>query len=53
MKLEKKYNKKQILILGVGKTGKSIIKFLKSFDTEIFIWDDNKKVRLIKKKLSL
>ena len=41
MNLEKKYNKKDVLILGFGKTGKSLIKFLIKLNAYIYIWDDN------------
>lgn len=41
MKFEKKYYKKAILVLGFGKTGKSIAKFLKKHKVKVFIYDDN------------
>ena len=63
MEFEKKYSKKDILVLGYGSTGKSIIKFFIKQNVNIFIYDDNinennnyyKKVKLYnpnKKKLS-
>ncbi len=44
-----KYFKKDILIIGFGKTGKSIVKFLKNKKNNIFIYDDN--LDLTKNKL--
>ncbi len=41
MQIKKKYFKKDILILGFGKTGKSIARFLKNQKANIFIYDDN------------
>ncbi len=41
MELKKKYYKKDILIVGFGKTGKSILKFFKNQKANIFIYDDN------------
>ena len=41
MKLKTKYYKKDILIVGFGKTGKSIFKFFKNQKVNIFIYDDN------------
>ena len=41
MELKTKYYKKDILILGFGKTGKSILKFFKNQKVNIFIHDDN------------
>ena len=40
MEFEKKYNKKDILVLGYGKTGKSIIKFFRKQNVNIFVHDD-------------
>ncbi|MAH89220.1 MAG: UDP-N-acetylmuramoyl-L-alanine--D-glutamate ligase [Pelagibacterales bacterium] len=40
MKFEK-YNKKDILVLGYGATGKSIIKFFKKQNANVFLYDDN------------
>ncbi len=44
MQFEKKYNKKEILILGYGTTGKSIVKFFKKQKVNIFIYDDDKEI---------
>ena len=41
MELKTKYYKKDILIVGFGKTGKSIFKFFKNQKVNIFIYDDN------------
>ncbi len=41
MEFKKKYYKKDILIVGFGKTGKSILKFFKNQKVNIFIYDDN------------
>ena len=41
MQLKTKYYKKDILIIGFGKTGKSILKFFKNQKVNIFIYDDN------------
>ena len=41
MELKTKYYKKDILIVGFGKTGKSILKFFKNQKVNIFIYDDN------------
>ena len=41
MELKTKYYKKDILIIGFGKTGKSILKFFKNQKVNIFIYDDN------------
>ena len=41
MEFEKKYNKKDILVLGYGTTGKSIVKFFRKQNVNIFIYDDN------------
>ena len=41
MKFEKKYNKQDILVLGYGVTGKSIVKFLRKQNVNIFVYDDN------------
>ena len=41
MELKTKYYKKDILIVGLGKTGKSILKFFKNQKVKIFIYDDN------------
>jgi len=41
MELKTKYYKKDILIVGFGNTGKSILKFFKSQKVNIFIYDDN------------
>ena len=62
MEFEKKYSKKDILVLGYGITGKSIIKFFIKKNVNIFLYDDkidinhnySKKVKLynpIKKNL--
>ena len=48
MDLKTKYYKKDILIVGFGKTGKSIFKFLKNKKANIFIYDDN--LEIIKNK---
>ena len=40
MKFKTKYYKKDILIIGFGKTGKSIARFLKNQKVNIFIYDD-------------
>ena len=42
MNLNTKYHNKDILILGFGKTGNSIARFLKKYSFNIFIYDDNK-----------
>lgn len=49
MELKTKYYKKDILIVGYGKTGKSIFKFFKNQKVNIFIYDDN--LDIIKNKL--
>ena len=49
MELKTKYYKKDILIVGFGKTGKSIFKFFKNQKVNIFIYDDN--LDIIKNKL--
>ena len=41
MEIKTKYYKKDILIVGFGKTGKSIFKFFKNQKVNIFIYDDN------------
>ena len=41
MELKTKYYKKDILIVGFGKTGKSILKFFENQKVNIFIYDDN------------
>ncbi len=41
MEFKTKYYKKDILIVGLGKTGKSIFKFFKNQKVNIFIYDDN------------
>ncbi len=41
MEFEKKYNNKDILVLGYGTTGKSIIKFFRMQNVNIFVYDDN------------
>ncbi len=41
MELKTKYYKKDVLIVGLGKTGKSILKFFKNQKVNIFIYDDN------------
>ena len=41
MKLKTKYHNKDILIVGYGKTGKSILKFFKNQKVNVFIYDDN------------
>ena len=41
MELKTKYYKKDILILGFGKTGKSISRYFKNQKVNIFIYDDN------------
>ena len=41
MEFEKKYSKKDILVLGYGSTGKSVIKFFIKQNVNIFIYDDN------------
>ena len=41
MELKTKYYKKDILILGFGKTGKSITRYFKNQKVNIFIYDDN------------
>ena len=43
IKKYKKQTNKNILILGYGKTGKSIASFLKNKKFNIYFWDDNKK----------
>ena len=48
MELEKKYYKKDILIVGFGKTGRSILKFFKNKKANIFVYDDN--LEIIKNK---
>ncbi len=48
MKLKEKYFKKSVLVLGMGKTGKSIIRYLKKFKANIYIWDDNRTKKNIK-----
>ena len=48
MELKTKYYKKDILIVGFGKTGKSILKFFKNQKVNIFIYDDN--LNIIKNK---
>ncbi len=49
MELNTKYYKKDILIVGFGKTGKSILKFFKNQKVNVFIYDDN--LNIIKNKL--
>ena len=49
MKLKTKYYNKDILIVGFGKTGKSILKFFKNQKVNIFLYDDN--VDVIKNKI--
>ena len=49
MAIKTKYYKKDILILGFGKTGKSIARFLSRKKANIFVYDDNFDV--IKNKL--
>ena len=44
IKKYKKQTNKNILILGYGKTGKSIASFLKNKKFNIYFWDDNKEV---------
>ncbi len=44
MEINKKYYKKDILIIGLGKTGKSIIRFFKNQKVNIFIYEDNSDV---------
>ena len=44
MKKYKKQTNKNILILGYGKTGKSIATFLKNKKFNIYFWDDNKEI---------
>ncbi len=41
MELKTKYYNKDILIVGFGKTGRSILKFFKNQKVNIFIYDDN------------
>ena len=41
MKLKAKYYKKDILIVGFGKTGQSILRFFKNQKVNLFIYDDN------------
>ena len=50
MNLEKKYFNKYVLILGFGKTGKSIGRFLRKQKAKIYIWDDNAKLKFSKYK---
>ena len=40
-----KYQNKKIAIYGMGKTGQSVAKFLKRFNSHVSCWDDNIKVR--------
>ena len=51
MELKKKYYKKDILIVGFGNTGKSILKFFIDQKVNIFIYDDN--LNIIKNKFKL
>ena len=44
IKKKKKETFKNILILGYGKTGKSIAEFLKNKKFNIYFWDDNSEV---------
>ena len=44
IKKYKKQTNKNILILGYGKTGKSIASFLKNKKFNIYFWDDNKEI---------
>ena len=44
MKLKTKYYNKDILIVGFGKTGKSILEFFKNHKVNIFIYDDNSNI---------
>ena len=44
IKQEKKEIYKNILILGYGKTGKSIAEFFKNKNFNIYFWDDNREV---------
>ena len=44
IKKDKKETFKNILILGYGKTGKSIAEFLKNNKLNIYFWDDNSEV---------
>ena len=44
IKKYKKQTNKNILILGYGKTGKSIASFLKNKKLNIYFWDDNKEI---------
>ena len=37
----KKYFKKEVLIIGYGLTGKSVLKFLKKQKCNIYVWDDD------------
>ena len=41
MKIKAKYYKKDILIVGFGKTGQSILRFFKNQKVNLFIYDDN------------
>jgi len=45
MLILRKYQKKKIAIYGMGKTGQSVAKFLKRFNSHVSCWDDNIKVR--------
>ena len=46
----KKYKNKEVLVLGFGRTGKSVTKFLKKLKAVIYIWDDNFEVRSFNSK---
>ena len=41
MKFKTKYHKKDILIVGFGKTGKSILRFFKNYKVNTYIYDDD------------
>lgn len=39
-----KYKDKNVLVVGIGKSGKSVLNILKTLNCNIFIFDDNKKL---------
>ena len=53
MVLLKKYQNKKIAIYGMGKSGYSVAKKLKSQNSKLYCWDDNINVRKKIKKLNL
>ncbi len=50
MEGQTKYHKKNILIIGLGKTGLSAANFLEKLGNNIYLWDDNIKILSYYKK---